>query len=99
MAVLIYTGLSEQDLNLLSCKFSFQGGNLSDICTNMPCKQVIGSCVVRVAATGTSCGNKAWCQMGLCVESDVAPQIGNLLKDKNCTKRKSSIKSGITWFL
>ncbi|KAL8566395.1 hypothetical protein ACOMHN_011974 [Nucella lapillus] len=62
-------------------------GNLSAICTWMPCsdpsKPYSSSCNVQLAATGTSCGNKKWCQVGECVESASAPALQSCVGDQN----------------
>ncbi|KAK7485726.1 hypothetical protein BaRGS_00023027, partial [Batillaria attramentaria] len=55
------------------------GGNLSNICTYMPCRDttdILRQCKVHFAATGTSCGDKQWCEAGACVNSSSAPEIG-----------------------
>ncbi|GFO39684.1 A disintegrin and metalloproteinase with thrombospondin motifs 1 [Plakobranchus ocellatus] len=49
--------------------------SVSDICTAMYCSRTSSTCAEHFAAEGTSCGNKKWCQMGQCVESDQAPEM------------------------
>nr|XP_022334633.1 uncharacterized protein LOC111131411 [Crassostrea virginica] len=52
-------------------------GNVGSICTAMYCRDPnSGSdCVLHTAARGTSCGNKKWCEEGLCIFSERAPEL------------------------
>lgn len=56
-------------------------GNVGSICTAMYCRDPSSGndCVLHTAARGTSCGNKKWCEEGICTFSDKAPEI-----DESC---------------
>ncbi|XP_076451133.1 metalloprotease mig-17-like isoform X2 [Babylonia areolata] len=56
-------------------------GNASDVCTSMYCydPSTISTCYQLVAARGTTCGNRKWCESGQCVFNSAAPAV-----DENC---------------
>ncbi|KAK7452808.1 hypothetical protein BaRGS_00039707, partial [Batillaria attramentaria] len=56
-------------------------GQPEDVCTDMYCYDPTTSstCFMLVAARGTSCGNKKWCDGGQCVYNSAAPAL-----NENC---------------
>ncbi|XP_076471079.1 A disintegrin and metalloproteinase with thrombospondin motifs 7-like [Babylonia areolata] len=60
--------------------------DLNTICSQMPCSNPAtsdsGRCDIRLAATGTSCGHKKWCQRGQCVQSSDAPDMESCVGDQ-----------------
>ncbi|KAK3783018.1 hypothetical protein RRG08_015358 [Elysia crispata] len=51
--------------------------SLEEICTTMYCASTGSGCLQHFAAEGTTCGDRKWCQMGLCVDSEEAPERGD----------------------
>ncbi|XP_070200593.1 A disintegrin and metalloproteinase with thrombospondin motifs 10-like isoform X2 [Littorina saxatilis] len=56
-------------------------GKAEDVCTDMFCYDPTTSatCYQLVAARGTTCGNKKWCESGQCLSNNAAPAV-----DESC---------------
>ncbi|XP_061188053.1 uncharacterized protein LOC133196136 [Saccostrea echinata] len=58
----------------LICREFYNSSNFQEICTTLHCKgQGSTSCGAILPADGTTCGNRKWCQNGVCTYNSSSP--------------------------
>ncbi|ESO97531.1 hypothetical protein LOTGIDRAFT_228200 [Lottia gigantea] len=81
--------------------FYFSNPSFGDMCWAMFCGKAGASCTYNIAYEGTSCGDRKWCEKGLCVENSKAPSrfdifdINEHLNSKFTEKYVNELKNWI----